>query len=340
MRNIVINTGLMIGTVLVFFALGEITLRGTGIEAGHPVPPQIYRSSENPEIGYELKPLLHASAYRSTVTTNSQGFRSPELDPAKKTIAILGDSIAFGYGLEDDQTIASRLSDLLGGKENVLNSGVPGYNLRQETATYAQKIAKLHPSTLVIIFYFNDLRDLVPGVIDARGNIVPRGSKDLEGPPVCHPIETGILSFIPGKCWLDLHSAFYRAVRKFVSAREEQHNLQQQEVAFRQDVFSDTTKPENFQSYAKTLDRLVALLPRHLPRLFVLWPEKELHFPFRPKVRALAEAHGFRVLDLYEVFGNQAETLGWDTVHPSAKTTGEAAAIIADMLKHEKLIRE
>jgi hypothetical protein len=46
----------------------------------------------------------------------------------------------------------------------------------------------------------------------------------------------------------------------------------------------------------------------------------------------MAESHGFTVINLYDTFGNEAETLSWDTVHPSAKTIEKAAEVIFQSL--------
>ena len=67
-------------------------------------------------------------------------------------------------------------------------------------------------------------------------------------------------------------------------------------------------------------------------RLFVIWPDAERHENIRPGLTAIAEAQGFTVLDLYDHFGNQMETLSWDYVHPSKKSLREAAHLLADAL--------
>lgn len=330
------NILLLTATIVVFFGGVELLLRVTGIEKGRPMPVPIYRKNDDPRISYELKPSMKAKALRSTITTDRRGFRSPEPDPAKKTIAFLGDSIAFGYGVEDFETVPARLHASLDGRYNVLNAAVPGYNLKQEAATYETKIRDLRPGALVLVFYFNDLQYLEPAVLDPSGNIQPPGTPPWR--PTCNPVETGVLGLIPGRCWLDLHSAFYRATKKFVNARQERRVLKTQETALQSTGFVDSVKEENLRAYGRQLRAFSATLPTDLPRLFVIWPEKELHFVTRPQIRALAEESGFRVLDLYEVFGNRPESLRWDTVHPSSKTAAEAAEVIRAAMEHHRLL--
>ena len=150
MKNIFLNTGLLLGSILLFLGGIEAALRLTGVVAVKPNPPRIYQRSPIPNIGYELIPTISLHAYRSMVTTNSLGFRSQELDPEKPLIAVLGDSIAFGYGVDNNETIPALLQRLLP-RYNVLNAGVPGYNLVQQRTTYREKLQKLHPASLFLM---------------------------------------------------------------------------------------------------------------------------------------------------------------------------------------------
>ncbi len=320
------NIALLAGTVIVFFFMIDLGLRITGIDRGLPKTPPIYRKSDDPALSYTLKPSLRETAFRSSVVTDRRGFRSEEVHPGKPTIAVLGDSIAFGYGLENDQTLSSRLDVLLEKKLNVVNAAAPGYGIKQEAAMFKNDVAVLHPSTLIVVFHWNDLTDTEPSILDDEGNLHPPGWTPDQ--PQCHPIEDGTLGWIPGRCWLDLHSALYRTMKKVVIARTEQRNLHEQEEEYRQNAFGDTVTDVQLKAYEQSLDTFVRTLPRSMNLLFVIWPEKRLHLESTQTLRAIAERQDFRVLNLYEVFGNKAESLSWDTVHPSAKTVEEAAGVI------------
>ena len=331
----IINTGLLLATIVLFFGGIEFFLRITGLQSVEPKPPLIFDVQANPKLNYALKKNIQEHAYRATVTTNSMGLRSPEVDPKKPVVAIVGDSIAFGYGLENDQMIGSVLGSLLP-DTNVITAAAPVYHLGIEAEIYKELVAPLNPEALVLIFHFNDLEEAGTPWLDDRHIIRPEGWIPTQ--EYCTTIETGILRFIPGQCWLDMHSAFYKAVRKVVAMRGSQKNLEETREASRQNAFTEEVTDEALSRYTKQMDAFVAELPENLPRLFVIWPERRLHFLARVKVQQIAETHGFAVLDLYEVFGNQAETLGWDSVHPSAKTTAEAAYIIHAALEHHGLL--
>ncbi len=329
------NLLLLLGSALFTIIVLEFGLRITGLSDSRPTPPKIYQQSEYDEISYELKPLIAEKAFRNTVTTNSLGFRSQEVTNDKPLIAMLGDSVTFGYGLADDEAIGRRLEAKLPDVQ-VLNAAVPGYNLLQETATYEYKVARLKPSALIIVFNWNDLENIEPAVLSADGNLrLPSQSSQSV---TCNPIEEGLLGMIPGRCWLDLHSALYRAVKKVVSRRTEQGNLAVQIEENKASPFREAVEPARLQLYASNLKRLTEALRPGMPRLFVIWPDKNLHFTYRPQLKKIAEAEGYRVLDLHEVFGNQAASLPWDTSHPSAETVDQAAAVVAAVMQEWNLL--
>lgn len=329
MKKILLNLSLLLATTLLFFGGIELTLRVTGLQTVKPNPPQIYQKSSDPRISYELIPGISRKAYRQTVTVNSLGFRSPELDPTKDTIVMLGDSIAFGYGLKNDETLAARLEKRWP-EFNVLNTAVPGYHLGMETAVYETKLATLPPVALLLVFHYNDF-EVQTGWLDDLGIIRSPGWKP-QGEE-CSPVLTGILGMLPGRCWLDLHSAFYKAVKKLVNMRVANdalaETLENETLA---DVPQDTVSDEQMEMYLAQLDDLVAILPPAMPRIFILWPDRYLHTESRPRLKSEATKRGFRVIDLYDTFGNAVEILGWDTVHPSAKSIERAAEVIVEEL--------
>ena len=268
-------------------------------------------------------------AFKKTVTTNSLGFRGPEIDMSRDRIAILGDSITFGYSLEDSESIPAVLGELMP-EHSVVNAAVPGYNLSQQTGVYSEKIATLEPSQLVLIFYWNDLGTQT-AILHTDGTLRPPDWVPVD--EECKPITTGVLGYIPGKCWLDLHSSFYRAVRKVVDGQEAKRRQVAQREESTNDPDADPVTTEKLETYQKELQALTALLPQKLPRLFVIWPDDNMHNISRPQLRSMATANGWDVLDLYDEFSNKAETLSYDRIHPSARTTKKAAELIYERLK-------
>lgn len=85
------------------------------------------------------------------------------------------------------------------------------------------------------------------------------------------------------------------------------------------------------ENYVRDLKSFARILPQE--RYFVIWPDNFFHTETRPVLSKAAKEAGFTVIDLYELFGNTVETLGWDTVHPSAAAINKAAEFIAPKLR-------
>jgi hypothetical protein len=328
-KNVAVNLGLLLGSLVIFFGGAELALRLGKVIEVNPPPPQIYARSENPIISYQLRAGISEPAFKTTVTTNSLGFRSPELDE-RPVIAVLGDSITFGHGVEDTETLPAQLGAVIN-EYQFVNAGVPGYNLRQETATFTDRIAELNPAAIVLVFFPNDLDDLETAVLADDGSLHMPGDKPAT--ETCHPIETGLLGLLPGRCWLDRHSAFYTFVKKLVQLIGSNRQLEEEQNASRENPEEDPVTFAQLRRYERELDAFVAALPRNLPRLFIIWPDRNLHTESRPEIRRAAEERGFAVVDLYDHFGNEMETLLWDTVHPHPDAIKEAALYIKESVE-------
>lgn len=115
---------------------------------------------------YDLKPNLSVRFQRVPVATNSCGMRSPERPHHKAAntfrIALLGDSFAFGWGVEQQESFAQRIEDNLNRSYQghpaveVLNFGVPGYSTFQEAHQYLDKGVAFKPDAIVVFFIQND----------------------------------------------------------------------------------------------------------------------------------------------------------------------------------------
>jgi len=327
-----INIGLLTASVVLCIGMMEFALRITGIIQIGPHPPLIYQTSNNPAISYELIPDLDRTAYRSRVRTNALGMRSEEIDPSRPLFVTLGDSITFGYGVENEETIAARLEQKLP-EFQFLNAGVPGYHLGQETALYREKIATLQPAGIILVFHPNDM-NMGTGWLDQDGVLRAEGDDPRDRPALrCSPITTGILGKLPAHCWLDRHSALYVGVKKFILMRTSMEELQKGQKESQQNPQSDSITDAQIDSYAKQFAAFNALLSPTQKKVFVIWPDRELHAVSRPKIRKIAAKYGFSVVDLYDTFGNEAKTLSWDSVHPHPETIARAVEVIMKVLQ-------
>lgn len=115
---------------------------------------------------YTLRPNLDLSFQRARVQTNSCGMRDVERKIQRQSntyrIALLGDSFAFGWGVEREQGLAAALEHSLnsvaraGHKVEVLNFGVPGYSTFQEVFSFLENGADFNVDEILVYFIEND----------------------------------------------------------------------------------------------------------------------------------------------------------------------------------------
>ena len=125
------------------------------------------RPSANERIVYELKPNLRVvDEEGNTYTTNSAGFRGPEVraqkEPGTVRIVGLGDSVMYGTGVSDGENFLSLLRRQLDARYpsvewEIVNTAVPGYNTVMEVETLATKGLRYAPDLVIIMFVGNDL---------------------------------------------------------------------------------------------------------------------------------------------------------------------------------------
>lgn len=148
----------------VLAAVLEIGARLLVPEASLRVLADVFAADPDPEIGYTMRRNYEGSAFGVDLVTNSHGFRGPEW-PARKPdggvrIALIGDSIAFGFGVPFEQTmgelLAARLRRRLGRPVEVLNFGVNGYNARQQLAVLERRALPLRPDLVLLVPCNND----------------------------------------------------------------------------------------------------------------------------------------------------------------------------------------
>ena len=126
------------------------------------------RPSTNPEMGHEHTPNREAFLMGVPVKINSAGLRDREFGISKPRdtfrVLVLGDSITFGWGVQQEKTFAKLLENKLNEKPppgwpthvEVINAGVGNYNTAQEVAYFKER-GRLYRSDMVILaFFIND----------------------------------------------------------------------------------------------------------------------------------------------------------------------------------------
>jgi hypothetical protein len=181
----------------------------------------------HPVRGYTLAASFCApyngADYQSEVCTNGHGLREREVEcgPTDATrILVLGDSFAFGAGVEAEQALPRQIETVLRSRMpeqewEVINAGVPGYGTDQELALL-DEIGALYAPDIVVLALFagNDVSDNAIGGATRRSvrsgylyDLVRAREK-----AVAHPVSGPVTS------WLALHSRFYVFVRTLVDS--------------------------------------------------------------------------------------------------------------------------
>lgn len=153
----------LIFLVLVILMLLEVGLRLFWRMSG--LKGEIYQTSANKILRYELRPNLKTTYESFEVVINSDGFRDKEY-PLQKgrgvyRIVMLGDSTAFGRFVGPQENLPRRLEKALEKacpqKDfEVLNMGVEGYNSIQELELLKTKALKYNPDLVIVYYNFND----------------------------------------------------------------------------------------------------------------------------------------------------------------------------------------
>ena len=127
-----------------------------------------------------------------TVRINSLGLRGGELAPlpaGQSRIALVGDSVTFGNGCEEGDTLAASLEvalTLQGKAAQVVNCGVPAYNADNAAVLLRERVLALHPQHVIYVMVANDVCDShrkteipVDATIDSNADF-PLGSPLLQ----------------------------------------------------------------------------------------------------------------------------------------------------------------
>jgi hypothetical protein len=137
----------------------------------------------SPRYGWAGRPGAAAPMGDGHATLNARGFRGREL-PVPKTgrgrrVVVLGDSVAFGYGVSDEQAFA-RLIDVRENGVDAANLGVQGYGPGQELLLLQREGLRHDPDVVLLVFCLrNDFVDAVLPV-DLYNGRTPRPVFRLE----------------------------------------------------------------------------------------------------------------------------------------------------------------
>jgi hypothetical protein len=238
MRRLLGNLMLLLFAVLLCLVVAELVVRAI------PSPSDAVVRKEgrtkvrfNPyrpdgSLSYAIRPdwetIQESEEYSVRVTTNSLGLRGASVPtqkpPGAYRILVVGDSFAFGYGVEDWESFPARLETELRQRRpdvEVLNAGVPGWSADTYLVYLRERGFALDPDLVILAISENDVGDLAWSrltlgedrlpvrvestlrMIDHRGRM-----RYLDGGPLATPDFD-----FPGSDWLADHSELFHLLR-------------------------------------------------------------------------------------------------------------------------------
>ena len=190
-RGILINLSLIIISTLFALFLSEIALRLIGLKPMYVSPERDRFWKYDAILGWAHQPgqegIFETPQFRTVVRINGKGLRDREHTYERENdterILVLGDSFAWGYGVEESERFSQRLEEAM--DIEVINAGVSGYSTDQELLWYRNEGIKYETDLVIVVIAGNDVgdndRQLVntiyykPKFVIEEGQLIPTG---------------------------------------------------------------------------------------------------------------------------------------------------------------------
>jgi hypothetical protein len=132
----------------------ELGLRAFGSRPGAPAAPGFARAHRHSDsLGWVPRADFAYTERGVSYTLNAAGHRGADYGPARRPgtmrVVLLGDSLAYGYGVGDEQTFA-HLVDAARADLEVVNLGVQGYGLDQSLVMLEERGVAYRPDVVVL----------------------------------------------------------------------------------------------------------------------------------------------------------------------------------------------
>lgn len=112
---------------------------------------------------YKAEPYTKQGRHQIiTITHNSKGYRlDHEVDENKPAIVMTGDSLVYGFWVDDKKVASAKLNAMLGDKYEVINLGVGGYGTDQGFLRFMRDGISHKPKFIFHGFFANDFSNIV-----------------------------------------------------------------------------------------------------------------------------------------------------------------------------------
>jgi lysophospholipase L1-like esterase len=177
-KNLVLNLLLVLASLAVFLVLAELAVRGLQYAGlAETLDPEEHKASlkKNRKLNARLvksdNPVLFLEYDPKNRHINNAGHRGKDITKEKPAgtfrIAVLGDSIAYGYNVKLENTFTSLLQEKFNqavtqgdfpaiNSVQVYNFAVSGYGTRAELELYKTRVRDYKPDLVLLAYTLND----------------------------------------------------------------------------------------------------------------------------------------------------------------------------------------
>jgi len=328
---------------LVFVVTGEVLARLLDVvdrlNGYHRV---LFASAPGTAVPYRLRPGVETTFLGSPVRVNTLGFRGAEHARRPRAgvrrVLLLGDSVVFGAGVGEDETLAVALQRRLdagsGAVYEVINGGVPGFDLTAAVELLAAAGLSLEPETVVLGVSLNDFD--VAAVYHPLGILTRQPSRSVLDRSEFATLLLWLVDYARGRLAFQVLDSI-RPPRGEAAATA--RTAIGRAVHRRHLRFYHDPDPPRWHRLRLALERLRALTDSHdLRTHVVVFPEEFQVIDSEPdltpqqRLVALCGEVGLRCIDLWPAFAAAGTGLFSDVQHPNARGLAVAASAIATTL--------
>jgi len=188
---------LLLGSILVALAGAELAARWLAPQWGARGIAAAGIMRHDPLLGWSQRPgssgVFALEGFAVRLAINRHGLRDRdypvERPPGTRRVLLLGDSFAWGYGVEHEETVDELVERRYPHLE-LINAAVAGYGNDQELLYLARRGLRWRPDAVMLFFHPNDFANNLSG--EQYGYRKPvfrlrRGALELHGVPVPAP---------------------------------------------------------------------------------------------------------------------------------------------------------
>jgi lysophospholipase L1-like esterase len=347
-RGILINVSLIILSTLFALFLSEMALRIMGFRPMYVSPERDRFWKYDSLLGWAHEPgqegIFETPQFRTIVRINDKGLRdrphSYERQNNTERILVLGDSFAWGYGIDESERFSQLLEKSL--DTEVINAGVSGYSTDQELLWYQNEGIKYETDLVILVVAGNDVgdnqRQLVnrvyykPSFVFEEGRLVATGypvpKTSLQGRFMYSLSQRSALAYFLIQRYFDLLSSYSQT-----KANTNHPNML---------VFGEGTKSEPFKLTIALIDEIKNMAESRNAKFMIVATDRWWNGPSNENYQdfiGTLRTEGFLVLDVEALPGFDPEVmLIPDDGHWSGAGHKFVAAKIRDFIESNQLL--